>query len=1391
MTCAAGTSCSDGACRSAQACTETDGGNNPTTKGTVTCGSEVFTDSCVTPIVVKEYFYDAGIDSYNYQQVTCAAGTSCSDGACIGDTTGTCYESDRGSDFGTKGSIACKMLNHNFNGSADEIMIYNSALSALEIKQLYASQLQSLTGKETVASMGKYGTAPDATLYAFKVLDANGHGTDRDILAALDRSLDPNGDGSIKDRLDVVSISLGGYGNPDDVLSQAVDRVVDAGVVAVIAAGNCGPGGSPFQCMRMGDYNTIESPGTSERAITVGAIDNLDNLASFSSRGPVVWTNGTILKPDVLAPGVNVISTLPGNTYGSISGTSMATPHVTGVVALMKQVHPDWTPDDIKTALKSSSRDISLSWHQQGFGAVQAPDAVFRDKDTFLVNAPRFGLGVATIELNLFNALQASSISLEYGKGLRPNNWINVSIEKNEIQGAKIVKDVSTFELEEGEIYTFRAKSNLNEERFIIVPDNLDTRELPKPHVYPARGLVPLSIGVHPSVSSREKIKGYSLEYRPTGTDAWSTTHLLSCNPAKGQEYKPAPRELCNNLGAREQRFFLNTSFISEAGLYDIQARLIYQEHEIVENQTRLLFDPTLRPGFPQPLSYGEVGSIYAGDFVPVVSNLVEDSGQEIIIYRGRYGYDPYTTVFVYRADGSLVWSTDVGRDLTAGNVGISSFSVPVLGDITDDARDEILVSITPIKPATLSPILTRLYALNAAGYLVDGWPIEIPTSIYPRFVVADLDRDLENEIIVQSNGVPSGANETLSIIRGTEIVNQWAIPQSSFLGIYSPAVGNFDDDPELEIVVAVAPIYDYETINATIIVYNADGSVVPGWPVILPIYPTNNYVPVVGDLNRDGKDDIVVGGIMSLGKDEENLSRIDGLLYVLHGNGTLYQGYPQSLGFVKHTGYHAVARYPVGSSALVNVDDTSDIEIATLTAGSYIDEYLVDLRHANGTSVAGWPQKVPSPALAVEYGPTIADVSGDGRQDILVANGNTVIDATYVDKNEKHVKNGGVFAWHANGTLVAGFPKGTQYLSVASPVVADLDGDGKAELVGTSSFDINAANNQPLRRGSLYVWDINSSATSEEETWTMYRRDSIHSACAECYPIADFEIEAFSGGDNGLEPQGTVILSKKYPAAIVYNESLSVEQLQTQSSLLLRSLLFGANKVKVLSEKLPLLNRRAQVVFWEVELERPLVLYNGKPCTQQICTSILYNKTLGILIVNVTNFSTFEITEAPVCGNRVCQEKLGESCSVCSADCGACSAPQPPPGGNAPQVVSGGGGGGGDFAPCRAQWQCTFGTCVNGKQNKTCIDTRACNSTLNKPAPETRVCTIPGPGNKTVRQIRPTIPGTSTSEESNDMFILTWTWIILAVVLLAGIVATIIVLTLRKRHSLPMRARL
>jgi subtilisin family serine protease len=154
---------------------------------------------------------------------------------------------------------------------------------------------------------------------------------------------------AVADGMDVLNLSLG---EPEvepsrDIVVRALDGATRAGVVVAVAAGN-----------EFGEFGagSIDSPGSTPSAITAAAEDvssgeRVGRLASFSSSGPTGL--GLLLKPDVSAPGVSVLSSVPHSdgTWTTLSGTSMATPHVAGAAALLLQRHPDWTPEQVKSAL--------------------------------------------------------------------------------------------------------------------------------------------------------------------------------------------------------------------------------------------------------------------------------------------------------------------------------------------------------------------------------------------------------------------------------------------------------------------------------------------------------------------------------------------------------------------------------------------------------------------------------------------------------------------------------------------------------------------------------------------------------------------------------------------------------------------------------------------------------------------------------------------------------------------------------------------------------------------------------------------------------------------------------------------------------------------------------
>lgn len=248
------------------------------------------------------------------------------------------------------------------------------------------------------------GVAPGARLLAYKVLGSDGTGSMSNVILGVERAMDPNQDGNPSDHADVISMSLGGSGDESDPICQAVQNAIEEGIVVVIAAGNSGPG-----------LGTVASPGVAPNAITVGAINDTGALAAFSSRGV---PNSLKIKPEISAPGVNVLSTVPysgaklssPSGYSALSGTSMATPHVSGAAALLLQLHPTWTPAQVKSALISGSSVLSEPLWLAGAGGLWVPGAI---SQRLFSDAPLISYGFAEDASKGFNVTNiGSSISL-------------------------------------------------------------------------------------------------------------------------------------------------------------------------------------------------------------------------------------------------------------------------------------------------------------------------------------------------------------------------------------------------------------------------------------------------------------------------------------------------------------------------------------------------------------------------------------------------------------------------------------------------------------------------------------------------------------------------------------------------------------------------------------------------------------------------------------------------------------------------------------------------------------------------------------------------------------------------------------------------------------------
>ncbi|MFD4370956.1 S8 family serine peptidase [Streptomyces sp. NPDC058486] len=239
-------------------------------------------------------------------------------------------------------------------------------------RQGHGTHTSSTVGGSGAASDGRNkGVAPGAELLNGKVLNDGGSGATSWIIAGMQWAVD-NG-------ADVVSMSLGDPTPTDctDPMSAATEQLArSSDALFVVAAGNTGPG-----------LNTVSSPGCAPSVLTVGAVDRDDSTAPFSSRGPTPVTH--TLKPEIAAPGVGISAAAAGGrgvyAYRAMSGTSMATPHVAGAAAILRQRHPDWTPQEIKAALVSSAKaDIPGDARETGGGRLDVKAAL----DATVLGAP-------------------------------------------------------------------------------------------------------------------------------------------------------------------------------------------------------------------------------------------------------------------------------------------------------------------------------------------------------------------------------------------------------------------------------------------------------------------------------------------------------------------------------------------------------------------------------------------------------------------------------------------------------------------------------------------------------------------------------------------------------------------------------------------------------------------------------------------------------------------------------------------------------------------------------------------------------------------------------------------------------------------------------------------
>lgn len=392
--------------------------------------------------------------------------------------------------------------------------------------------------------------------------------------------LGPDGRPNTGDEAQIISMSLGTVYPPwfsyyyykYDPLITAISRAVSAGAVVVIAAGNDGPGGYTINYLCLG-----------QGVICVGAADttrgNLSSssVAIFSSRGPIPFD---ISLPDVSAPGVRIISSVPVNSSAAFSGTSMATPHVSGVAALLKQVYPNWSPIDVKAAIVETASPVPISDIyenpnplEQGGGMVRALDA--------MTNPLRLSFPGGALQgfTQVFVVPPGSSVRASLMVSSLANYSLGVSLDSTDLvsyMGSAVLRKTAisfspqSFSIEPGGRVG------------VLVNISISSRAPPGTYAgyiiassgsYAAR--IPITVVV--PASFREDPIGYSLSlstYIGAGPPEWVTFRLIVSQPIQDlaliSSYSEGPLPLVVYMVTPSNRFISSVSGIAfpERGEY-------------------------------------------------------------------------------------------------------------------------------------------------------------------------------------------------------------------------------------------------------------------------------------------------------------------------------------------------------------------------------------------------------------------------------------------------------------------------------------------------------------------------------------------------------------------------------------------------------------------------------------------------------------------------------------------------------------------------------------------------------------------------------------------------------------------------------------------------------